>query len=127
MMADSLPDNLASMSLYPNPDILTTDLSTMTIDPTSNSNTQQPPQPILAVCSSPQCPVPGSHAQGLYLFGGLKFHLRSYCANGIARRVFGESNPPPMVWESLDRLAQGVGEEGDARAMEGFQQAHFVL
>ena len=127
VMSDSLPNDLASMSLYPNPDIVITDFSAMTIDPTSNSNTEQPPQPIRALCTSPQCLVPEPHAQGLYLFGGLKFHLKSYCADGIARSVFGESNPPPRVWEGLDRLAQGMGEEEDARAVEGFQQSHFVL
>ena len=127
MMDDSLPNDLAAMSLYPNPDIVVTDFSTMTMDRTSNSNAEQPPQPILPVCSSPQCPVSEPHARGQYLFGGLRFHLRSYCADGIARRAFGESNPPPRVWEALDRLAQGVGEESDARALEGFQQAHFVL
>ncbi|KAL8793238.1 MAG: hypothetical protein Q9195_004174 [Heterodermia aff. obscurata] len=114
---DSLPNELAAMSLYPNPEILITDFSTLTLDP----STQQP-----AVCTSPHCPIPEPHAQGLYLFGGLRFHLRSYCADGIARQVFGGSNPPPRVWEGLDRLAQGVGEEGDARAVAGFVGAHFV-
>ena len=123
MTASNLPNDLAALSLYPNPEIVITDFSTLTIDPASTSNTEQP---IRTVCSSPYCPVPEPHAQGLYLFGGLKFHLRSYCADGIARTVFGQSNPPPRVWEGFDWLAQGWGEEGDARAVEGFQRAHFV-
>ncbi|CAF9937439.1 MAG: hypothetical protein HETSPECPRED_000539 [Heterodermia speciosa] len=127
---------LAAMSLYPTPESLVPDLETMTLDapplPITNpipnlqqqGQHQQPTQPL---CASPQCPIQEPHPQGRYLFQGQPFRLRSYCADGIARRVFGESNPPPGVWEGLDRLAQGEGGEGDARAVEGFQGAHFVL
>lgn len=78
------------------------------------------------VCTNQDCPVPEPHAEGVYRFNGETYQLRDWCANGIARRVFGDSNPPPSLWRALDALAQGAGTWEDARAVGGFQAAHYV-
>lgn len=81
---------------------------------------------MVSVCSRKDCPVREPHGEGVYRFNGDMYQLRDWCANGIARRVFGKSNPPPSVWGALDKLAQGEGTWEDAKAVGGFQAAHFV-
>ena len=78
------------------------------------------------MCNNQDCPVPEPHAEGVYRFNGEMYQLRDWCANGVARRVFGDSNPPPRLWRALDALAQGAGTWEDAKAVGGFQAAHYV-
>ena len=97
----------------------------LTIDPAQAQSSQQP-RPIPSVCSQTDCPIPEPHSEGLYQYEYQPWHFESWVANHFASRSFGSSNPPPHIWESLDRLAKGHGTGEDAVAVDAFQVAHYT-
>lgn len=123
-MMNKIQHSLADLSLYPNAKNPHLDMAHLRIAQTKIEPHQ--PRAISSVCSHSTCPVVEAHAEGLYLFRGRKRHFENHVASCIARSVFGESNPPPSVWEGFDRLVQGLGTEADAVAEGDFQEAHFV-
>lgn len=84
------------------------------------------PKPIPPACSNPDCPISQAHPAGLYQYNSQPWSFQDINAETFARDTFGASNPPPSVWESLTRLANGQGLHADALAVHAFQEAHYV-
>ncbi|MCJ1464541.1 hypothetical protein MMC07_003154 [Pseudocyphellaria aurata] len=85
-------------------------------DPPSPSPLPHPlrPEGLFERCTSPLCPVPTLHDRGLYLHEGR-----------LPRRYrFGMSNPPPEVWEMVDRLQEGIEQPGDQEVVDAFSRNH---
>lgn len=77
--------------------------------------------PAFRRCADPICPIAGEHSQGKYLHNGEPPRILTV--------AFGYSNPPPSIWEALERVARAdhyglKASSSDRWAVVNFQKLH---
>ena len=90
--------------------------------PSTPERARMPPSPFLppSACRDPQCLIQEPHQEGIYRHHGEP--------PGRSNMLFGESNPPPLVWRALESLEIGrdYGEETTEEfdALSSFLKLH---
>ena len=70
----------------------------------------------LLTCESDDCPIREPHKPGTYLHDDM--------AEQPKNSIWGHSNPPPYLWDTLRKYSKGKATPADIRAITVFQELH---
>ena len=90
---------------------------------------QSPKKVIDRPCTADECPIAGAHASGRYLYRDqtvpefLMEELDREFGEG-ARRLWGESNPHPLIWDAFWLSALNRATRPDILVVEDFMRCH---